>query len=96
MAERWFIAPFATRPSLFAIDVVTVAERLQKVFNSKKSCLVIAFLMLQATTRILQLSSTTGVNNDDIDSKRTTHSARGDFAGRKDSATASGEETEVI
>jgi hypothetical protein len=35
-------------------------------------------------------------SHDDIDSKRTTHSARGDFAGRKDSATASGEETEVI
>jgi hypothetical protein len=51
--------------------------------------------MHQATTRILQLSSTTGVNNDDIDSKRTTHSARGDFAGRKDSATAAASKEET-
>ena len=35
-------------------------------------------------------------SNDETDSERTTHSARGDSAGCKDSATASSKETEVI
>jgi hypothetical protein len=71
--------------------------RLAKQFVSKDFCLAIRSLMLQATTRILQLSSTTGVNNDNIDTKRTTHSARGNFAWSKNTATtaASKEETAI-
>jgi hypothetical protein len=56
--------PFRPIDSRFAIVDATVAARLQKVFNSKHSCLVIWFLMLQATLRILRLSFTQEINND--------------------------------